>query len=204
MFTRKEDETPNTSSYSPPPSPANTSGSVRSTVGGATDANVISRGTFIQGDVFCEGDLKVDGEVTGKIYSKSKVTVGKGGFVDGNIECVQGEIYGRVQGSLTVQDHLFLRSEAKMDGDVLTAHLEMEPTVKFNGKCTMQDKVTLSDNVSKGGRKAAAPTASSPATSAAPAASKPSGSMGAPSANGNSDAKKNGEKEKLSTGIFQK
>lgn len=197
MFTRKEDETPSTSSYSPPPSPGSASASVRSTVRSSSDANVISRGTFIQGDVFCEGDLKVDGEVTGKIYCKSKVTVGKGGFVDGNIECVQAEIYGRVQGALTVQDHLFLRSEAKMDGDVLTAHLEMEPTVKFNGKCTMQDKVTLSDNVRNGGRKAAAPSASAAPAAAAP---KPSGS----SANGNSDVKKNGEKEKLSSGIFQK
>lgn len=199
MFTRKEDEMPQTKSYSAPPTPSHGSsaGSVRSTATASSGANVISKGTHIQGDVFCEGDLKIDGEVNGKIYSKSKVMVGKGGFVDGNIECVQAEIYGRVQGALTVQDHLFLRSEAKMDGDVLTSHLEMEPTVKFNGKCTMQDKVTLSEPSHRSGgasKPAAAPQ--QPANNAA----KPTGNT----ANSHPDTKKNGEKDKLSTGIFQK
>lgn len=201
MFTRKEEEAPQTKDYSSPSTPSNTStpSAVRSTNAASYEANVISKGTHIEGDVFCEGDLKVDGEVTGKIYSKSKVTVGKGGYVDGNIGCVQAEIYGRVQGSLTVQDHLFLRSEAKMDGDVLTSHLEMEPTVKFNGKCTMQDKVTLSEPTRKGGSRPASspqPVSNNVGNSAGKPASKPVG--------GSSDVKKNGEKDKVSTGMFQK
>lgn len=198
MFTRKEDEIPTSTGYTSPSTPAaggNPTGSVRSTANASADANVISKGTRIQGDVFCEGDLRIDGIVTGKIYSKSKVMVGKGGFVDGNIECVQAEIYGKVKGSLTVQDHLFLRAEAKMDGDVLTSHLEMEPTVKFNGKCTMQDKVTLSAPPSGGEEK----TAGRPNGNTLNKTPDPRSN-----GNSNSDSKKNGEKEKLSTGIFQK
>lgn len=199
MFTKKEEEPLSAKSFGTPdtPSTGSAANTMRSSIPPSYEANVISKGTHIQGDVFCEGDLKVDGEVTGKIYSKSKVTVGKGGYVDGNIECVQAEVYGRVQGALTVQDHLFLRSEAKMDGDVLTSHFEMEPTVKFNGKCTMQDKVSLSDATYK--------SAAKPAAAVPPVASGNNSSKTTETTSGtSSEAKKNGEKEKVSAGLFQK
>lgn len=146
MFTRKEEETDSnaymqqrTPSYSP------ASGtSQEPVVSTGKETNVIARGTVIRGDVQSEGDLRIDGEVKGTIRSRSKVIVGQDGFVDGDVECVHAEVLGRVKGSLTVQDHLNLRGNAKMEGDVLTTHLEMEPSVKFNGKCTMQDKVELS------------------------------------------------------------
>jgi cytoskeletal protein CcmA (bactofilin family) len=149
--------------------------------------NVIYKGTRIYGDLFCDGDIRIDGQVKGSIRGQAKVIIGKGGFVDGNIECVQAEVQGEVKGSLVVQDLLFLRGDAKMEGDVLTSHLEMEPSVKFNGKCTMKDKVELPSLSSKEEKPAS--------SSATPLSSK----------NGNV-AKNNGDKEKSSVpgNIFQK
>lgn len=141
MFTRKEDEI-DTNPYMPQSSSTPLSGSSSASASGK-EMNVIAKGTIIKGDLQSEGDLRIDGEVKGTIRSRSKVVIGQDGFVDGDVECVHAEVLGRVKGSLTVQEHLYLRGNAKMEGDVLTTHLEMEPSVKFNGKCTMQDKVEL-------------------------------------------------------------
>jgi cytoskeletal protein CcmA (bactofilin family) len=142
MFTRKEDEL-EMNPYMPVSGSTTHSGSATSAAP-EKETNIISRGTLIQGDLHCDGDIRIDGEVKGTIHSRSKVMIGPDGLVDGDVECVQAEVLGRVKGSLKVQDHLYLRGNAKMEGDVLTTHFEMEPSVRFNGKCTMQDKVELS------------------------------------------------------------
>lgn len=149
------------------------------------EMNIISKGTNIQGDLTCDGDLRIDGEVKGTVRSRSKVMVGPDGYINGEIECVHAEVLGRVKGSLTVQDHLYLRGNARMEGDVLTTHFEMEPSVKFNGKCTMQDKVELASLA-----KPAEKSTSTPVSSVKPAVSAD---------------KTNGEKDnKSANGIFQK
>lgn len=193
MFTRKEDEPEmntytssgsSTSNYAPPVStpPAST----------GKETNLISRGTLINGDLQCESDVRIEGEVKGTVRSRSKVIVGPEGYVEGDVECVHAEVLGHVKGSLKVQDHLYLRANARMEGDVLTTHLEMEPSVKFNGKCTMQDKVELTF-LSKREEK----TTHSPVTSAPK-------SVSADKSTGSAD-KTNGEKEnKITNGIFQK
>lgn len=143
MFTRKEEELDANPYMQRSPGFSSSPDNSTDTSSSGKEMNVISKGTFIQGDLQSEGDIRIDGEVKGTIRSRSKVLVGQEGFVDGDVQCVHAEILGRVKGSLTVQEHLNLRGNARMEGDVLTTHLEMEPTVRFNGKCTMQDKVEL-------------------------------------------------------------
>jgi cytoskeletal protein CcmA (bactofilin family) len=197
MFTRKEDET-DLNPYMPSSGSMSTQASsapagVSSSASSSKEVNVIAKGTLIRGDVISEGDLRIDGELKGTIRSRSKVMVGPEGMVDGDVECVHAEVLGRMKGSLKVQDHLYLRGNARMEGDVLTTHFEMEPSVRFNGKCTMEDKVELSP-VTRHEEKAAAPAA-------APAAKV----TGSSDKSGGLSDKVNGDKEnKATNGLFQK
>lgn len=201
MFTRKEDETdlnpymPASGTVSSQSSPVSAPVSSSS----SKEVNVIAKGTLIRGDVISDGDLRIDGEVKGTIRSRSKVMVGPEGMVDGDVECVHAEVLGRMKGSLKVQDHLYLRGNAKMEGDVLTTHFEMEPSVRFNGKCTMEDKIELSPI---GKQEAKAPTpAPAPAPTPAPAAKV----SGVSDKTGGPSDKVNGDKEnKATNGLFQK
>lgn len=198
MFTRKEDET-DLNPYMPASGNASSQGSpVSAPVSSSSkEVNVISKGTLIRGDVISDGDIRIDGEVKGTIRSRSKVMVGPEGMVDGDVECVHAEVLGRMKGSLKVQDHLYLRGNARMEGDVLTTHFEMEPSVRFNGKCTMEDKVELSP-MGKHEGKAPSPT---PAPAPAPAAKV----SGVSDKTGGPSDKVNGDKEnKAANGLFQK
>ncbi|MBC9930473.1 bactofilin family protein [Chitinophaga qingshengii] len=102
--------------------------------------NIIGSGTSIQGDIVCEGDIRIDGQVNGLVSTKAKIVVGPEGDITGDLVCQSADILGKVTGIIKVDELLFLKGNALVKGDVYTAHFEMEPTAKFNGRCYMDDQ----------------------------------------------------------------
>lgn len=96
--------------------------------------------TVINGTVTAENDFRVDGTIEGKIICRGKVVVGKTGFIKGDMDCMNAEIVGRVEGNVVVAEVLTLRSSAVVTGDIKISTLFMEPEAKFNGTCTMASK----------------------------------------------------------------
>lgn len=103
-----------------------------------SNINLIGQGTSIQGDIVCEGDIRIDGQVNGLVSTKAKIVVGPEGEITGDLVCQSADIFGKVTGIVKVEDLLFLKGNALIKGDIYTAHFEMEPTVKFNGRCYME------------------------------------------------------------------
>ncbi|WP_167016050.1 polymer-forming cytoskeletal protein [Chitinophaga sp. Cy-1792] len=102
--------------------------------------NIIGNGTSIQGDIVCEGDIRIDGQVNGTVSTKAKIVVGPEGEITGDLICQSADLLGKVTGIIRVEELLFLKGNALVKGDVYTAHFEMEPTAKFNGRCYMDDE----------------------------------------------------------------
>ncbi len=99
--------------------------------------NQFGNGTTINGDVIAEGDVRIDGKVTGHVTSKSKVVIGSTGIIDGNIYCANGYIDGRVNGHIEVSELLILSKTAHVTGDIKIKKLVVEEGAKFNGRCSM-------------------------------------------------------------------
>ncbi|REJ80944.1 MAG: polymer-forming cytoskeletal protein [Bacteroidetes bacterium] len=102
-----------------------------------TSINLIGAGTVIEGDVRSNGDIRIDGTVYGKIISKAKVVVGSTGVVEGDISCQNADVSGTVKGTTTVSELLFLKSNAKLIGDIVTGKLVVEVGATFTGSCNM-------------------------------------------------------------------
>src|SRR5688572_19317653 len=102
-----------------------------------SNINLIGNGTSINGDIACEGDIRIDGQVNGLVSTKAKIVVGPEGEINGDLVCQSADILGKVTGIIKVEELLFLKGNALIKGDIYTAHFEMEPTVKFNGRCYM-------------------------------------------------------------------
>ena len=100
-------------------------------------ATLISAGTVLKGDIISENDLRIDGTVKGNIKCSSKIIIGATGFVDGNIEGVQADVTGKVQGNIMVKEFLQLRGECNVVGNLAAAKLQIDPTATFNGQCQM-------------------------------------------------------------------
>src|SRR5688572_22947704 len=94
--------------------------------------NQVGQGTTIMGDISTDGDVRIDGKVTGTVTSKSKVVVGASGLIEGNIVCQNAYIDGRVTGSVEAGELLILSKTANISGDIKIKKLVVEEGAKFN------------------------------------------------------------------------
>jgi len=102
-------------------------------------ANLITSGTTITGDVVCNGDIRIEGNLLGNLVTKGKLVIGASGEIKGEIQCVNSDIEGVVEGKIIVSELLSLKSTSKMLGDVVTSKLAIEPGAIFTGTCSMKD-----------------------------------------------------------------
>jgi cytoskeletal protein CcmA (bactofilin family) len=99
--------------------------------------NQFGQGTTINGDVITDGDVRIDGKVTGNVTSRSKVVIGATAIIEGNIVCQNAYIDGRINGTIDVMELLILSKTAYVAGDIKIKKLVVEEGAKFNGKCSM-------------------------------------------------------------------
>lgn len=103
----------------------------------SNSSNVIGKGTVLEGNVETYGNIRIEGRVTGNIKSKSKIALGNGSHVDGNIMAQNADIEGEVKGRIEISEMLVLKSTAVVHGDIVTGKLVVEPGAVFNGSCKM-------------------------------------------------------------------
>ncbi len=104
-----------------------------------TTINLISNGTEITGDVKSNGDIRIDGMLTGNLNTKGKVVIGPTGKVKGEVVCRNSEVSGIVEGKICVGQLLTLKTSSKIVGDIITYKLSIEPGAKFTGNCKMSE-----------------------------------------------------------------
>ena len=99
--------------------------------------NLIGDGTIITGDIKSKGDIRVDGSLKGSIDTEGKVVVGPAGVVEGDVICKDADIAGVLKAKINVSQLLSLKSSAKLNGDIITNKLSIEPGATFTGSCSM-------------------------------------------------------------------
>lgn len=107
--------------------------------GGVSSAatNSLVHGTSIEGAIQADKDIRIDGTLTGSLNCKGKVIIGPTGRINGEITCENAVIEGRFEGILIVGDVLHVKETAKIEGDVSTNKLVVQPGSIFNVKCKM-------------------------------------------------------------------
>jgi len=118
----------------------------------ATDSasiNLIGNGTNIVGDIKSNGDVRIDGILTGNISINGKLVVGSTGKIEGNILCQNADISGEVNGKINVSELLILKASAKLLGDIITGKISIEPSATFTGTCSMGALVKNLNNANK-------------------------------------------------------
>lgn len=100
--------------------------------------NKILTDTKIKGDIISKSDFRVDGEIEGNVSTSGRIVVGKTGFINGKVECQNADIEGKISGTIVVKNLLSLKSSAKIEGEVQTQKLAIEPGAIFNVTCSMK------------------------------------------------------------------
>lgn len=99
--------------------------------------NMIGAGTVITGDIQSKGDIRVDGTLKGSINTSGKVVLGKDGVIEGDVVCADADVSGTIKAKISVTQLLSLKSTAKLNGDIITNKLSIEPGASFTGSCSM-------------------------------------------------------------------
>ena len=99
--------------------------------------NIIGPGTIITGDINTNGDVRVDGTLNGKLIVKGKLVLGGTGVIEGEISCQNADISGGIKGKINVSELLSLKNSARINGDIVTNKLAIEPGANFTGSCSM-------------------------------------------------------------------
>jgi cytoskeletal protein CcmA (bactofilin family) len=112
-------------------------GKERSDAGSPNILNIIGPGTAVQGDLVSEGDIRIDGNITGNIQARSRLVIGESAVITGHVHARHATISGSVKGNIAVQETLLLKPGARIDGDISADKLVIESGAQFNGNCNM-------------------------------------------------------------------
>jgi|GEM_PF-1118331 len=125
----------------------------------------LAEGTEFSGDLKFSDLLRIDGTITGTIFSDGELMVGQTGKIQGKIEVSSILISGSIEGTIIARQKVHIHSTGKFHGELYTPTLIVEEGALFDGKCNMSrpEPAGLTE-VSKGIEKyktAAAPNESS-------------------------------------------
>ncbi len=100
--------------------------------------NSLVKGTYVEGNVKAENDIRVDGTIKGNLQCKAKVIIGSSGFIDGEVRCANAVIEGRFHGTLIVSELLSVKESAEVIGDIRTNKLTVQSGAVFSAICKME------------------------------------------------------------------
>jgi cytoskeletal protein CcmA (bactofilin family) len=96
--------------------------------------STIGKTLLIKGEITGSGSVNIEGKVEGSIeLPEDRVTVGRNGRVSANIAARDIVVLGEVLGSCKASDHLHIRSEGSLYGDVMVARISVEEGAYLTG-----------------------------------------------------------------------
>src|ERR1700756_4895027 len=118
-----------TTSYDPAPATA-----PRNATLNTTDQATIGKSLVIKGEVTGSESLYIDGRVEGAInLPGNRVTVGRNGAVQANVNAKEVVILGKVKGNITASDRVDIRNEGSLTGGGICQRISIEDGAYFKG-----------------------------------------------------------------------
>jgi cytoskeletal protein CcmA (bactofilin family) len=140
----KTPETPKTTSTTATPASAATSPTLaaepvpvsapRNAALNTNEQATIGKSLVIKGEVTGSESLYIDGRVEGSInLPGNRVTVGRNGIVNANVNAREIVVIGKLKGNLTASDRVDIRNEGSLTGDVVAQRISIEDGAFFKG-----------------------------------------------------------------------
>jgi len=118
---------------------------------------LLGRGSEFEGKLTFEGTVRVDGKLSGEIFSEDVLVVGEGAQVNAEIDVGVIIVEGNVTGNIRAKRAVELHTPARVRGNIETPSLYIDKGVMFEGNCRMENIAPV--------HKGATPTGPAPAFS---------------------------------------
>ncbi len=138
---------------------------------------LLGRGSEFEGKLTFEGTVRIDGKLSGEIFSEDVLVIGEGAQVSAEIDVGVIIVEGNVNGNIRAKRAVELHAPARVKGNIETPSLYIDKGVMFEGFSKMESAGGgLSERERPRTLEGLAAAAAKPATTATPA----SGTAAAP------------------------
>lgn len=100
---------------------------------------IVGASVKLKGNLRSDGDILIEGMVTGDLKTSGAVVIGESASVVANIKGQNVAVAGVVQGNIEASDKLEISNTGKVIGDIAANVLSISAGASFSGKCTMPD-----------------------------------------------------------------
>ena len=100
---------------------------------------LIGESVIITGNVKAENEVTIHGSIDGDVDCHS-VLVTKTGNIKGKLKAENIKIEGKVEGEISINNLLHIRSEGSVDGKVFYGNIQIEEGGKLLGEINQKDK----------------------------------------------------------------
>ena len=134
---------------------------------------LLGRGSEFEGKLTFEGTVRIDGKLSGEIFSEDVLVVGEGAQVSAEIDVGVIIVEGSVTGNIKAKRACELHAPARVRGNIETPSLYVDKGVIFEGNCRMENvgqprPTTLNGLAQAAGPKPIVTSTSSTSTPTAP------------------------------------
>ena len=106
----------------------------------AAPETIVGATVKIEGDLISEGDIRVDGLVSGKIKTSKNLYVGPTAKIEADVDAQNAILAGIVKGDVKIKESLLIQETGKVDGNIACGRLGIAEGAHFSGTCTMPEK----------------------------------------------------------------
>lgn len=102
---------------------------------------VIAQSVRVEGDFISEGNMRIEGTVSGSVTTERDLLVGEAAKITANVIAKNGIISGELHGNLRIGERLELTSTAKVYGDIQAKVLAVAPGATMRGQLVIGSEV---------------------------------------------------------------
>ena len=99
----------------------------------------LGRDTEFEGKFSFTGAVRVDGNISGEIFSSGTLIVGESAVINSQIHVADIIISGEVHGDIVAERKIEINVPGKLFGNIKTPKLVLEEGVIFEGNCKMNN-----------------------------------------------------------------
>jgi cytoskeletal protein CcmA (bactofilin family) len=99
---------------------------------------LLGRGSEFEGKLTFEGTVRIDGRLSGEVFSDDVLVVGEGATVQAEIDVGEIIIQGTVIGNIRAKRGIEIHAPGRVKGDLTTPALQIDKGVVFEGRSFME------------------------------------------------------------------
>ena len=99
---------------------------------------LLGRGSEFEGKLSFEGTVRIDGKLSGEVFTEDVLIVGEGAEVNAEVSVGSIVIQGTVRGNIVAKRGGEIHTPGRVRGNINTPSLFVEKGVMFDGQCQME------------------------------------------------------------------